>query len=153
MQGSRDKALGCKAVAPFGTTIFSKPLSKLRDDLASPLRVSGTTTALLPNSETVEEFADDDFANAFARIECHYFVNGGFFESENQLLDGVDRIRHIPAVLVQGRYDVVCPMTTAWDLHKAWPEASLRIVPDAGHAYNEPGILHELVTVTDQFRG
>ena len=113
----------------------------------------GATISLLPNRQRVEEFADDAFATAFARIECHYFVNGGFFESETQLLDGVDRIRRIPAVIVHGRYDVVCPMTTAWDLHKAWPEASLRIVPDAGHAYNEPGILHELVTATDRFRG
>ena len=112
-----------------------------------------TTSALLPNHATGEEFANDAFATAFARIECHYFVNGGFFENENQLLDGVDRIRYIPAVLVHGRYDVVCPITTAWDLHKAWPQASLRIVPDAGHAYNEPGILHELIDATDRFRG
>ena len=111
-----------------------------------------TTSALLPNHATVEEFTNDAFATAFARIECHYFVNGGFFENETQLLDGVDRIRYIPAVLVHGRYDVVCPITTAWDLHKAWPEASLRIVPDAGHAYNEPGILHELINATDRFR-
>ena len=108
---------------------------------------------MLPNHATVEEFANDAFATAFARIECHYFINGGFFENENQLLDGVDRIRYIPAVLVHGRYDVVCPITTAWDLHKAWPQASLRIVPDAGHAYNEPGILHELIDATDRFRG
>ena len=74
-----------------------------------------TTSALLPNHATVEEFANDAFATAFARIECHYFVNGGFFENENQLLDGVDRIRYIPVVLVHGRYDVVCPITTAWE--------------------------------------
>ncbi|HET9692982.1 MAG TPA: alpha/beta hydrolase, partial [Steroidobacteraceae bacterium] len=82
---------------------------------------------------------------------CHYFVNQGFFETEDQLLRGVRRIRHIPAVIVQGRYDVVCPMRNAWDLHRAWPEAELRIVPDAGHSALEPGNTHELVSATDRF--
>ena len=89
---------------------------------------------------------------AFARIECHYFVNGGFFEHDDQLLATSQRIRHIPAVIVQGRYDVVCPMRSAWELHRAWPEADLRIVPDAGHSAFEPGNLHELITATDRFR-
>ncbi|MFQ5953592.1 MAG: prolyl aminopeptidase, partial [Kiloniellales bacterium] len=91
-------------------------------------------------------------AIAFARIECHYFVNGGFFEPESQLLDNVDAIRHIPGVIVQGRYDVVTPMMSAWDLHKAWPEAEFHIVPDAGHAATEPGIVDALITATDGFR-
>ena len=93
-----------------------------------------------------------NYALQFARIECHYFVNGGFFEREDQLLRDVDRIRHIPAVIVQGRYDVVCPMRSAWDLHRAWPEAELRIVPDAGHSAFEPGIAHALLEATDRFR-
>ena len=82
------------------------------------------------------------FATAIALIECHYFVNNGFLEQEDQLLRGVRRIRHIPAVIVQGRYDVVCPMRTAWDLHRAWPEAGFRLVADAGHSALEPGITH-----------
>jgi proline iminopeptidase len=89
---------------------------------------------------------------AFARIECHYFVNKGFFEHDDQLLRDVGNIRHIPTVIVQGRYDVVCPMQSAWDLHRAFPEADLRIAADAGHSAFEPGILHELISATDRLR-
>jgi proline iminopeptidase len=96
---------------------------------------------------------DDKFSVAFARIECHYFVNGGFFESKHTLLDKVDVLREhqIPAVIVQGRYDMVCPFQSAWDLHKAWPEAQLVVVPDAGHSMKEDGILSELVQACDHF--
>lgn len=110
------------------------------------------TSFLHVNEENVNKWGEDDFALAVARIECHYFVNRGFFETEDQLLRSVERIRHIPGVIVQGRYDVVCPMQTAWRLHKAWPEADFRIVPDAGHSAFEPGITHELVSATDRFR-
>ncbi|MCS6946364.1 MAG: prolyl aminopeptidase [Steroidobacteraceae bacterium] len=109
------------------------------------------TSFLLDNAEYVAKFKNDRYAAAFARIECHYFVHGGFLRSPTQLLDDVPRIRHIPAVIVQGRYDVVCPMRSAWDLHKAWPEAELRIVPDAGHSAFEPGIVRELVDATARF--
>ena len=78
-------------------------------------------------------------------------MNNAFLETPDQILRDVGRIRHIPAVIVQGRYDVVCPMRSAWDLHRAWPEADLRIVPDAGHSAFEPGIVHELITATDRF--
>ena len=111
----------------------------------------GATSYLWQDSAHIASSAEDEFALAFARIECHYFVNGGFFEQDDQLLRDVDRIRHIPAVIVQGRYDVVCPMRSAWDLHRAWPEADLRIVPDAGHSAFEPGIMHELIEATDRF--
>ena len=87
-----------------------------------------------------------------ARIECHYFVNRGFMESEDQLLRNVSRLRRIPAVIVQGRYDVVCPVQTAWALHRAWPEAEMHIVPDAGHSAFEDGNTHELIRATDKFR-
>ncbi len=110
------------------------------------------TSFLSPNAELVAKNEAEDYALAFARIECHYFVNRGFFEKETQLLDEVSRIRHIPAVIVHGRYDVVCPMESAWALHRAWPEATLHLIPDAGHAALEPGTLHELVTATDRFR-
>jgi proline iminopeptidase len=114
----------------------------------------GKTSCLYPNAALVERFAGDTFAEAFARIECHYFVNDGFFDEGRDPLSAarIDRIREIPAVIVQGRYDVVCPMETAWALHRAWPEADLRIVPDAGHSAMEPGNLHELVSATDRFR-
>jgi proline iminopeptidase len=99
----------------------------------------------------VRRWGEDEFALAVARIECHYFVNGGFMRSESQLLDDVGRVRHLPAVIVQGRHDVVCPMFTAWDLHRAWPEAELRVVGDAGHSAFESGITDELVRATDRF--
>ncbi len=112
----------------------------------------GSTSRLIPDPDLISRNGEDEFAIAFARIECHYFVNKGFFDTEDQLLRNVERIRHIPAVIVQGRYDVVCPMESSWALHRAWPEADLRVVPDAGHAAMEPGILHELVSATDAFR-
>ena len=110
-----------------------------------------STSYLYINAEQIEHAADDEFSLAFARIECHYFMRKGFLERDNQLLENVTRIRQIPGVIVQGRYDVVCPVQSAWDLHRAWPEAELRIVDDAGHSAFEPGILHELVAATDRF--
>ena len=110
-----------------------------------------STLSLYPNPERVEKFGGEEFAAAFARIECHYFINGGFFDRETQLLDNIDRIRHIPAVIVQGRYDVCTPVRSAWDLHCAWPEAEFRLIPDAGHASTEPGIVDALVGATDRF--
>ena len=114
----------------------------------------GKTSYLLPNEAYVSKTGEDEFATAFARIECHYFVNGGWVEGDKALLAkaNLDRMRDIPCVIVQGRYDVVCPMESAWALHRAWPEASLKVVADAGHAAHEPGILHELVAATDAFR-
>lgn len=108
----------------------------------------GATSSLLANAEREQAFSMDSFATALAMIETHYFVNGGFFDSETQLLDGVDRIRHIPAVIVQGRYDVVCAPVTAFELVARWPEAGFKLVPDAGHSAFEPGIARELVAAT-----
>lgn len=110
-----------------------------------------STSRLVQDPTLMAKFGTDEFADAFARIECHYFVNKGFLESEDQLLRGVDRIRHLPAVIVQGRYDVVCPMTTAWELHRTWPEADFIVVPDAGHSMSEPGIQTALLEATDRF--
>jgi proline iminopeptidase len=112
----------------------------------------GAISFLRQRQDHVDHFADPDFALALARIECHYFVNRCFLGSDDQLLKGVDIIRHIPAVIVQGRYDVVCPVRSAWDLHRAWPEADLRIVPDAGHSGLEDANVKELVAATDGFR-
>jgi proline iminopeptidase len=112
----------------------------------------GATSFLFQESAHIASSAADEFALAFARIENHYFVNGGFFECDDQLLRDVHRLRDIPGVIVQGRYDVVCPARSAWDLHRAWPEADLRIVADAGHSAFEPGITHELIEATDRFR-
>ena len=101
--------------------------------------------------EFTDQFGDAHYALAFARIENHYFVNEGFFE-EGQLIRDAHRLRDIPGVIIQGRYDVATPAVTAWDLHKAWPEAEFIMVPDAGHAFTEPGILHHLIESTDRVR-
>jgi len=112
----------------------------------------GATSFLMRDEGHVAHAGEADFALAMARIECHYFVNDAFMGSERQLLDGVDAIRHIPAVIVQGRYDVVCPIRSAWDLHRVWPEAELKVIPDAGHSAFEPGITSALVETTDTMR-
>ena len=113
----------------------------------------GSTSKLFFDHDSIEKFADTTFALAFARIECHYFMNNCFFPTDNYLIENVGKIRHVPGVIVQGRYDVVCPMRSAWDLHRAWPEAELHITPDAGHSIMEPGNLTALIDATDRFRG
>ncbi|MFD9939306.1 prolyl aminopeptidase [Nonomuraea sp. NPDC059023] len=110
----------------------------------------GSTVTLLPDPELVAEFGEERMALAFARIENHYFTHDGWFTPE-QLIREVGKIRHIPTVIVQGRYDACTPMATAWDLHKAWPEADFHVVNDAGHASTEPGIVDRLVEATDRF--
>ncbi|WP_435278267.1 prolyl aminopeptidase [Rhodococcus yananensis] len=112
----------------------------------------GATSSLLPHPERVAESAEPRFALAFARIENHYFHHRGFLD-DGQLLRDAHLLNGIPGVIVQGRYDVVCPATSAWELHRAWPDSTLHIVDDAGHAANEPGITHRLVEATDRFRG
>ncbi len=111
----------------------------------------GTTLSLLQDDRRIETFGADAYALAFARIECHYFVNRGFFERDGQLLANAGAIKDIPGVIVHGRYDVVTPARNAWDLKQSWRGAALRIVPDAGHAMTEPGTIHELVAATRQF--
>jgi len=111
----------------------------------------GATSSLLPRPERVAENSEPRFALAFARIENHYFRHGGFLD-EGQLLRRADRLAGIPGVIVQGRYDVVCPATSAWALHQAWPDAQLHIIDDAGHSFDEPGIAHALIEATDAFR-
>jgi proline iminopeptidase len=113
----------------------------------------GAALSLLPDPARVAAFGEPHYAIAFARIECHYFINRGFLDSDGQLIANAGLIRHIPGVIVHGRYDVCTPVSIAWDLHRAWPEAQLRIVPDSGHAMSEPGIVHELVAATERFKG
>ena len=111
----------------------------------------GSTSKLHPDPKVIERFAGDTFAEAFARIECHYFVNGAFLRTDTQLLDDATKIAHLPGVIVQGRYDVVCPAASAWALHKQWPKAELKLIGDAGHSISEPGIIDALVDATDRF--
>ncbi|MBL7235845.1 MAG: prolyl aminopeptidase [Komagataeibacter hansenii] len=110
----------------------------------------GETLTLLPVPDIAAQHADIRYALAFSRIENHYFVHGGWLE-EGQLIRDVGLIRHIPTVIVQGRYDVATPMRTAWDLHRAWPEATFRLVDAAGHAMSEEGIMAALLDATDSF--
>ena len=113
----------------------------------------GRTLSLLPDFDRVRQFSEDHYALAFARIESHYFINGGFFETDDQLIRNADRLADIPGVIVHGRYDVATPVKNAFDLAHAWPRADLRVVPDAGHAMTEPGIVHELIAATRIFSG
>lgn len=107
------------------------------------------TSYLFVKPSAIEEYDDALKALAFARIECHYFVNNSFFKTDNYLIENIDKARHIPTIIVQGRYDLVCPIRSAWDLHRAWPEAQLNIIPDAGHSASEPGIHSALIQATD----
>lgn len=111
----------------------------------------GACSTLLPSPELVSASGEDSHALGLARIEAHYFRNN-MLTPEDKLLRDVDRIRHIPAVIIQGRYDVVCPINTADALHRAWPEADYIIVPDAGHSAMEPGIRTALVQATERFK-
>ena len=112
-----------------------------------------STSNLLQDDDYIKSCEGDEFSLAFARIECHYFMNRGFLAHENQLLDDVTRLRHIPTVIIQGRYDVVCPLKSAWELSRAFPEADFRVVPDSGHSAYELGTVHELISATDRFAG
>ncbi len=110
-----------------------------------------STISLSYSPTTVEEMSNPEFALAFALIENHYFINKGWFETENQLIENIEIIRSIPSVIVQGRYDAVCPMKTAWELSQAWPEAEMIIAPASGHTAFEKEITHALISATDKF--
>lgn len=163
---------GCSRIFPDAWERFLAPISPdERDDLVAAYyrrltsddpRVrrraavawsgwEGRTSRLREDPAVVAKTEAPAFAEALARIECHYFVHGGFFERDGQLLEDVSRIAHLPATIVQGRYDVVCPPKSAWELHRAWPGSELVLVPDAGHSAAEPGIARALVAATDRY--
>ncbi len=106
---------------------------------------------LYQDQNSMDDLADDDFRQASARSECHYFTNGGFFVVEEQLLRGIDKTRNIPAIIVHGRYDVVCPALSAWELHRACPEAKFVMVQDAGRSVSEPGAMTALIESTESW--
>ncbi|WP_374368243.1 prolyl aminopeptidase [Dongia sp.] len=110
----------------------------------------GSTIKLLPSKQNSTHYGQDQFALAFARIENHYFVHGGWMD-EGQLIRDAHKLKSIPGIIIQGRYDVCTPAVTAWELHRAWPEAQFVIVDDAGHAFDEPGIMNQLIEATDRF--
>lgn len=110
----------------------------------------GVNLKLRFDSQLFLQFTEDRHAEALARIECHYFYNRCFFKTDNWLIEHVDPLRKIPAIIIHGRYDLICPFETAWELHKVWPEAELEVIPDAGHAASEPGITDALIRATDR---
>ena len=112
----------------------------------------GSTLKLIPEAEAIASFTTDHISLSLARVECHYFMNNAFFNSDDQLIRDLEKIKHIPAVIIHGRYDVVCPVKNAWDLHRAWPSAELEIIQDAGHAADEPGIIDALIRATEKFK-
>lgn len=112
----------------------------------------GATSKLYPSADLMEHWEGEHEALQLARIECHYFMNNSFFPSEDFILENIDKIRNVSTVIVQGRYDVVCPIRSAWDLHRAFPEAEFIVVPDAGHSVSEPGITSALVDAMDKIR-
>lgn len=114
-------------------------------------RYEGSCLFLRPDPDAIDDFSTDTVSLGIGRLEAHYFLHDGFF-SEDQLIRNVDRIRHLPAVIVQGRYDMVCPPLSAYRLHQAWPEAKFHMIADAGHAALEPGITAALVAATERFK-
>jgi proline iminopeptidase len=110
----------------------------------------GRASTLLPGTTVIDHFANPLTALSLARIECHYFMHDSFLD-DNQILKQAERLQEIPGVIVHGRYDVVCPLEQAWLLHEAWPQASLQVIPDAGHSATEPGIVDALLRATAYF--
>jgi len=110
-----------------------------------------STSKLIQNNKSLHHFSDQQVAEAFARIECHYFINNGFFETDEWILENVKEIRKIPTAIIHGRYDIVCPITSAWELHKKIPEASFHIIKDAGHSMTEEGIAKKLIDYTNKY--
>ena len=139
----------------FLSAYYKRLTSKNRDVCLEAAKAwsvwEGSTSKLLQDEKIMQHFGEEDFSEAFARIECHYFIHKGWFDPEDQLLQNISLIRHIPGAIVQGRYDVVCPMITAWELHQAWPEAEFHIIKDSGHSMTEPGIAEKLVQLTEHF--
>ena len=139
-------------VAAYYRRLTSDDPETMREAAAAWSRWERSTVTLIPEPQPRQGIGADRFALAIARLECHYFAHGGFLEHDDQLLAQIDRIRHLPCVIVQGRYDVICPPKSAHDLAQAFPEARLKMVPVAGHSAFESDIIHELVTATDRFR-
>lgn len=138
-------------LAAFAKRLFSEDATQNLDVARTWGRYEGSCLHLLQRPDVADQFGSDAVALGVGRLEAHYFCNQGFL-ADDQLIRGVDRIRHLPAVIVQGRYDMVCPPMSAWRLHQAWPQATFTMIEDAGHSAFEPGITRALVAATDQFK-
>jgi proline iminopeptidase len=135
----------------FGKRLFSGDPAVYMPAARAWSRYEGRCLFLRPDPAAIADFSSDEVSLGVGRLEAHYFLHDGFFE-DDQLIRDVGRIRHLPAVIIQGRYDVVCPPASAFRLHAAWPEAKMHVIPDAGHAAYEPGIAAALVAATEQFK-
>ncbi len=135
----------------FYKRLTGKNAAARAEAAAAWARWEGETLSIQGPRQRPPRFDEADFLDAFARIECHYFHNKGFFDSDGWLLDQAAKFGDLPGVIVHGRYDVVTPLSSAWALNKAWPKATLKIVPDAGHSSLEPGIVSELIKASDGF--
>ncbi|HOY76894.1 MAG TPA: prolyl aminopeptidase [Hyphomonadaceae bacterium] len=133
----------------FYKRLTGKNASARAEAAAAWARWEGETLSIQGPRQRPPRFDEADFLDAFARIECHYFYNKGFFDSDGWLLDQAEKFGDLPGIIVHGRYDVVTPLSSAWALHKAWPKSQLKIVPDAGHSSLEPGIVSELIKASD----
>lgn len=136
-------------VKAYSKRLFSKDMKTVLQAAKAWSVWEGSTSRLIPDEKSLTRFEGDKFATAFALIECHYFTNKGFFEKDSWLLDNVHKIKDIPGTIVQGRYDVVCPPDSAWQLHKRWPKSKFVMVPDAGHAAGEKSTSSALIEATD----
>ncbi len=139
-------------VAAYAKRLFSDDETVRRKFVVPWSQWEGACLSLVPDPAKVTTFGEEHFATAFARIECHYFVNGGFLDHDSQLLDDVTRINHLPCTIVQGRYDVITPPATAFELARRWPKADIKIIGDAGHSAMEPGIVDALILATNIYR-
>lgn len=137
-------------VKAYGRLLYDADASVRERAAVAWSKWEASTVTLLPRPEIIAKFSDPEYAVAFARIENHYFTHNGWF-APGQLIREASTLKDIPGVIVQGRYDMCTPPFTAWELHQAWPEAELRMIPDAGHAFDEPGILDALIEATDRF--
>ncbi len=141
----------------FVTAYYKRLTSEVMEERQEAAKAwsgwEGGTVKLHFDPSVYSYYTHDSKADSIARIECHYFINTTFFETDNWIIENIGAIRHIPCIIVQGRYDIACPIQSAWDLHRAWPEAQLQIIPDGGHASTEPGILDALIKATDAFLG
>ncbi len=139
-------------IAAYYKRLISDDLVLRKKAAAAWARWEAVNLKLLFDPVLFEEFTADFKADSLARLECHYFMHRCFFKTENWLIENVGRIRHIPAVIIHGRYDLVCPFESAWELHKAWPEARFEVIPNAGHAASESGITDALICASDMFK-
>ena len=142
----------CNLVKSYYKKLTSNDLQVRIEAATAWSKWEASTSKLIQNKQSLHHFDDKKVAEAFARIECHYFINKGFFKYDGWILDNVHKIKNIPNVIIQGRYDVVCPMKSAWDLHKKWPKSKLIIIPDAGHSMLEKNIQKKLIEYTNLFK-